>query len=536
MLGFVSRYKESEKEKKQLSVPITNQERTMRDGTTIISITDLKGKITYANQEFLDIAGYTEEEIVGKPHNIVRHPDIPRSVFKDFWDTIQSGNPWRGVVKNRSKNGDHYWVDAIVVPRVENGAIVGYMSVRRPPSRKQVEDASKLYADIISGKAKLKPTVVWNLSVRFKLFLFILASVIGLASVSSMGYFDVDLSIIFSTAIGFALLQVAFGFYYVNLILKPLKEATNVANRIAAGDLSADISHDRNDEIGDLEKSILKILINTVPLISKLKENSDTLLQSSGELSKASLSLSTGIEEMSQQSQAIAAAATQMNQNLNVVSSSVEEMSVSIGEVAKKAADSARIARGANSAAIMTSEEVKELGENARAIGNVVEIIAKISAQTKLLALNAAIEAAGAGDLGKGFAVVASEVKELARQSSESSYEIKNKIYAIQNSTEKVIELIGTISTVIAEVNEISGSIASAVEEQSITTKEIAANVGQSSFTSDEVTRNINGISSASLEGAKDAIRVSEHSQSLENLAGTLTTIVNQFKISNSIV
>jgi PAS domain S-box-containing protein len=117
-------------------------------GTVLISKTDTKGIITYANDAFVEISGYNREELIGKSHNIVRHPDMPPQAFKWLWDTLKSERPWRGMVKNRCKNGDHYWVRATVAPIIEAGKTIGYVSVRRPPTREQVAEAEALYADL----------------------------------------------------------------------------------------------------------------------------------------------------------------------------------------------------------------------------------------------------------------------------------------------------------------------------------------------------------------------------------------------------
>jgi PAS domain S-box-containing protein len=117
-------------------------------GTVLISKTDTKGIVTYANDAFVEISGYSRDELIGKSHNIVRHPDMPPQAFKWLWDTLKSERPWRGMVKNRCKNGDHYWVRATVAPIIEAGRIIGYVSVRRPPTREQVAEAEALYAEL----------------------------------------------------------------------------------------------------------------------------------------------------------------------------------------------------------------------------------------------------------------------------------------------------------------------------------------------------------------------------------------------------
>ena len=117
-------------------------------GTVLVSKTDTKGIVTYANDAFVAISGYSREELIGKSHNIVRHPDMPPQAFKWLWDTLKSERPWRGMVKNRCKNGDHYWVRATVAPVIENGNITGYVSVRRPPTQEQVAEAEALYREL----------------------------------------------------------------------------------------------------------------------------------------------------------------------------------------------------------------------------------------------------------------------------------------------------------------------------------------------------------------------------------------------------
>jgi len=123
----------------------TELESAYPDGRLIVSRTDKKGIITHVNQSFIDMSGYTEEELIGAPHSILRHPDMPPAAFKDLWDTCGKGEKWQGYVKNLRKDGGYYWVKATAIPNVREGEVVGFTSVRRKPSRKKVEECIALY-------------------------------------------------------------------------------------------------------------------------------------------------------------------------------------------------------------------------------------------------------------------------------------------------------------------------------------------------------------------------------------------------------
>ena len=135
------------------NLPVTQKEVMLKEGEIIVSKTDLKGQITYINQTFLDISGFSPEELLGQPHNIVRHPDMPSEAFADLWRDLKEGRPWTGMVKNRCKNGDHYWVTATVTPIREGGQVTGYMSVRRTASRQAVETCENAYREFRENRA-----------------------------------------------------------------------------------------------------------------------------------------------------------------------------------------------------------------------------------------------------------------------------------------------------------------------------------------------------------------------------------------------
>lgn len=143
--------------------PVTNREIPVKAGDEIVSSTDLAGTIRFCNETFCEIAGYTHDELIDQPHNILRHPDMPADAFAMLWDALKKGDAWMGVVKNRCKNGDHYWVDAYITPVSEHGKVVGYESVRVRPERSWVERAETVYARLQAGKGICSPALkLWQ--------------------------------------------------------------------------------------------------------------------------------------------------------------------------------------------------------------------------------------------------------------------------------------------------------------------------------------------------------------------------------------
>jgi len=223
---------------------VTQKEYVLKPEETIVSKTDLYGNIKEANEAFIEASGYSWSELIDQPHNILRHPDVPQQVFEDFWRTIQSGKPWTQIVKNRRKNGDHYWVVANATPIFEGEEIVGYMSVRTKATAEQVADATTAYERIRAGELSLFEGKPKSFNSKFKpiaqnhLNLQALAFVLLLVSTAVSLYTQPDtLNFVYVLP----LLAIAlYGFSYIAL-KKDLNEVYQQVTRIAAGDLQYQI-------------------------------------------------------------------------------------------------------------------------------------------------------------------------------------------------------------------------------------------------------------------------------------------------------
>ena len=254
----------------KINQPVTNHQRHMKPGSALISRTDLKGIITYVDQNFIDISGYSEDELMHKNHNIVRHPDMPPAAFQNLWDTIKAGQPWNGIVKNRAKNGDYYWVEANVAPVTRNDQIVEYISVRKAPSPEQIAAAETLYRQLNNGTANLEPTGIakWLQKLRnffnirnqtLAAFGLIILSIISNTLLEYGNKPDnTSLLIHAGTGIGISLI---FAIMLLRNVVSPMKETARMINRLQEDPIHTDIDIHRPDELGDIQRAFKAVQV-----------------------------------------------------------------------------------------------------------------------------------------------------------------------------------------------------------------------------------------------------------------------------------
>ncbi|MGK5054944.1 methyl-accepting chemotaxis protein [Janthinobacterium sp. RB2P8] len=469
----------------RLNLPVSDREITLSDTETIVSTTDLQGNITYANPYFIAISGYTAQELMGAPQNILRHPDMPVQAFADFWATIRSGRSWSGMVKNRCKNGDYYWVLANVTPVIEDGVAVGYMSVRTKPSRQQVAQAAALYARIKAGQADdialsqgavvgmgwlarvlrlrdiaLGKRIAWNLGLLSAVLLLQLGWNAGLLPVAA-GAWITALSLLSLCAIGL------FWHSLHGAVLRPLQQARMACDVMAGGDLTQDMGTSRRDEVGQLLRSLRQLRVNLHSIVGDVRGN---FLH----ISVATREIAAGNQDLSGRTEAQAS-------SLQQTASSMEELAATVRQNSSNAAQASDMAGKAHGLADKGGDIVGQMvammgaiSVSSRKIGDITGIIEAIAFQTNILALNAAVEAARAGEQGRGFAVVASEVRSLAQRSSAAASEIKQLIAESLRQVAQGAELAaqagsssGEMLVAVERVHQLMHEIATASREQS---------------------------------------------------------------------
>ena len=355
---------------------------------------------------------------------------------------------------------------------------------------------------------------------------------------------------------------VLIGFLLQFMVINPIKVISDGLKDTAQGegDLTKRLASERQDEIGTLANWFDAFLERLNNIIVDIGTNAGTVTAASGDvlhvagqmseesknLSERADTVAAATEEMSSNMDSVAAASEQAATNVNSVSCAASQMKMTLGEVAQNCDRARGISDNASKGVESASGKVKLLGEAAKEISKVTEVITEIAEQTNLLALNAAIEAARAGEFGRGFAVVAGEIKGLAAQTTDATLNIREKIQGIQNSTDETVHEVDNISNVIIEMNEIVTSIASAIEEQSTAAAEVAENVNQASTGISEVNENVAQSSHVSTEIARDiaeansvaddmfhkSSQMEKRAGDLSNLSTTLRNMISVFKVS----
>ncbi len=492
------------------NLPVTQTEVVFPKGRYIVSRTDLKGIITYVNETFVTISGFSREELLGKNHNVVRHPDMLPGAFAWLWDTIKEGRPWRGIVKNRCKSGDFYWVDALVVPVMKNNAVIGYMSVRTEPTRQQIAEAEDFYARLKAGTASLpKTALLKRISLKAKLngLVFFILGVQILGGI--LDHFSASLGI--SPLVAGWLLPIAGVVAAIALLLTQnsmLSVVSRIISRlenIAQGELTDEIPLTREDELGQLNNALLTMQTHLRAMMAEFSEAGDLMGENADALNLEMEQARKVIVAQSDAVNRIAAAVEQLIASVNEIADSAQQSVVAVEASHALLAQASASMEDSQAATVNVVEAVHgagqtmaDLSRSILAIDRVSQVIRGIAEQTNLLALNAAIEAARAGEAGRGFAVVADEVRKLAEKSSKQTVEIATSVAEIQRVTQVALstmesaeEHVATTGTAMntahggldsvadhgKNVISISRHIAEGTREQSATGNEIASQV-----------------------------------------------------------
>jgi aerotaxis receptor len=465
--------------------PITQREVDYPDTATLLSTTDLQGRIMYANETFVRISGFAREELLGEPHNIVRHPDMPPQAFEDMWRTLKSGRSWTALVKNRRKDGDHYWVRANVTPVARGGKIAGFMSVRTKPTRPEVVRAEELYRAFRENRAgnlrfhqgvlvrggwlgwtSLLKTMPVRWRIRAALWpLPVLGLVLALALGAGAGT-------TFAVTAAAALLCLALDAWLEAQLADPLEGVVQEALRVAAGQAAQDLHLDRVDEVGMILRAIHQSGLNLRSLV-------DDVSAQIGDVAAATQEIAHGNNDLSARTEQAAS-------NLEQTAASMEQLTATVKNNAVAAQEAAALADATSAAAAQGGELVgrvvdtmRDIGASSRRIGEITGVIDGIAFQTNILALNAAVEAARAGEHGRGFAVVAAEVRQLAKRAGDAAREIRSLIEESASKVEAGAGLVGDAGHAMQDILEQVHRVTQFVNDISASTREQSSGIEQ---------------------------------------------------------
>lgn len=512
----------------RINEPVTQREQPLKDDDVIISTTTVKGVVTSVNEDFIRISGFSEQEMIGQAHNIVRHPDMPQLAFKDLWRVCDEHKPWMGLVKNRCANGDHYYVDAYVTPIYDGSEITGFQSVRVKPDRKVVDRAEQIYKNIRENKSNFLQK--FNLAHQpFRVKAALAAALVALPALLG-GWLPAVATFLLASIV-------------LQLLVQPIINLAEKSKQTFENPITQLVYTGRSDEIGQLGLVMEAQRAQARTILGRVSSSSNVMSGVAESTFAAVEETTGGVDRQQREVEQVATAMNEMSATVAEVAQSAEETALASQQVLGETRDGEQLVQdtiadiNALSMAVEQATEVIErLRVDSEKIGSVVVVISNIASETNLLALNAAIEAARAGDQGRGFAVVADEVRNLASNTQNSTDEIQAMIKSIQTSSAEAVAAMGrgknsavqsveqiekvgssfeVISSGIHRINDMNNHIATASEEQSAV--------------SEEMNRNVVGIMDIANATLDHAGTTAEQTERLVKLVAELQLMVKQF-------
>ncbi len=475
----------------RINQPVTQHELAVPEGVTLMSTTDEKGRIQYANNAFVALSGFSREELIGQPHNLIRHPDMPPEAFADLWATLKQDMSWVGLVKNRAKNGDYYWVHANVTPMFRHGRLTGYVSVRTKPERADVEHAEQLYAHVRAGTARgiafrrgavvytgwrswmsLDRTASLNARLMGAMGLPLIGGLVG------MGAGHLAATELIGTLAG-ATIGSVLGYWVLHAQVKePLESILRQAQRVACGDTKPHRPLDRIDELGLLMRMINQAGLNLRALVDDVQH------QTSG-IETASTEIASGNADLARRNEATTSHLDGTVASMDTLAATIDRSVQSLNDADRLASTASESAQQGGRMVDQAVQKMERVRHSSGRIADIISTIDTIAFQTNILALNAAVEAARAGEQGRGFAVVAAEVRNLAQRSATAAHEIKalidESLATIHDGAHEVHlagENMQSIVAQVAQVSELIAGIARATAAQAGDVDDIHRTIG----------------------------------------------------------
>ena len=511
------------------NLPVTDREYSYTDDCNILSTTEPSSKITYVNSDFIRISGFAADELVGKAHNVVRHPDMPAAAFEGLWNSLKQGRSWMGLVKNRRKNGDHYWVDAFVLPIKHDGVATEFQSVRTNPRREHVERAEALYQAAAQGKPVRNLTARWQskpmlLGLAGIWMLLLIAAAVTWSPVGVFGVAIVlpvlVLSILWR---GLSLVDLARGIIDDSLALHVYTTGRSVWDYIRLA--FKYLESETYAVVGRMKDGAQQLQGMVAGLSASLLSNARTLETINSELHQSA----SAVEEL-------AASVRSISTIMGDVAGLVESAATN-SDNASHSVDCARdLTDSAYKSVMETHEAIDALVRDSVKVAGILDVISAISEQTNLLALNAAIEAARAGDVGRGFAVVADEIRQLANRTKESTEQIAELVRVTQMRAETAAAAIA-IARKDAESSSRESLVASQAFQQvdqqlqqiAHSATESAAAVEQQSIAVDQFSATLHVIRDASEALCGESKNCEQVMAGLEAYVGSMNELATQF-------